>query len=186
MNLTSAALSLPTLPGEGSRLTPESVNIGSEARRCFEMDLDEPVWNVGVHQPLLKKLFRAREDRLINFSLWTNALLSTTAPIIKEYLPIPAPDKRIDFCLYIDSRHDPDHRSAAKAETRRQELPQTSINHTSYSALSSCPITVSLETNRSGNDFEGAVSQMAMWQAAHWKMLRSSVQKTEAARLGQD
>ncbi|KAH6955990.1 hypothetical protein BKA56DRAFT_502932 [Ilyonectria sp. MPI-CAGE-AT-0026] len=168
-------------PGEGSRLTPESVDdIGSDARRCFEMDHDEPVWNVEVHNPLLKKVFRTGEDRLVDFSL------CTTAPIIKEYLPTPTPDKRIDFCLYIDPRHDPDPQSAAKAEALRQGLPQKSINHTSYSALHSYPIAVSLETKRSGNDFDGAVLQIAVWQAAHWKMLRSLLHKAAPARLGED
>lgn len=94
-------------------------------------------------------------------------VLSTTASIIKQYLPTPAPDKRIDFCLYIDPRQDPDPRYAIEAESLRQELPQKSINHTSYSALHSYPIAISLETKRSGNDFDGAVLQIAVWQAAH-------------------
>ncbi|KPM42075.1 hypothetical protein AK830_g4479 [Neonectria ditissima] len=157
---------------EGSRLTPESVDdIGSNAQRCFEMDHDEPVWNAEVHNPLLNKVFRTRGARLVDFSL------CTTAQIIKEYLPRPAPDKRIDFCLYIDPRQDPDPSYSIKAESLREDLPQKSINHTSYGALHSYPMTVSVETERSGNNFDSAVLQIAVWQAAHWKMLRSLLHK---------
>ncbi|KAH6973861.1 hypothetical protein BKA56DRAFT_491445 [Ilyonectria sp. MPI-CAGE-AT-0026] len=163
---------------EGSWLTPETVDgICSDAQRCFEMGHDEPVWNTEVHNPLLKEVFRTGDERLVDFSL------CTTASIIKDYLPTPAPEKSLDFCLYIDPREDPDPRYAIKTESLRQELPQKSINHTTYGALHSYPIAVSLETTRSGDDFDGAVLQIAMWQAAHWKMLRSLLHRVAPARL---
>ncbi|KAF4977613.1 hypothetical protein FZEAL_5897 [Fusarium zealandicum] len=176
----------------GSRLAPSDVDeILLDAQRCFEMDHDEPVWNVEVHHPLLKKVFRRPSstfstDRLVDISL------CTTAPIIREYLPIPLSDRRIDFCLYIDPRGDSNY--PPKIDILRQQLPERSVNHTSYSPLLSHPTTVSFETKRSGNDFDGGIPQIAVWQAAHWKMLRSLLRKkaregssvtTAQSRLGQ-
>lgn len=56
---------------EGSWLTPETVEgICSDAQRCFEMGHDEAVWNIEVHHPLLREVFRTGDDRLVDFSLW--------------------------------------------------------------------------------------------------------------------
>ncbi|KAJ6437560.1 6-hydroxy-D-nicotine oxidase [Purpureocillium lavendulum] len=77
---------------------------------------------------------------------------------------------------YINPSAEPYY--AEKIDALRQNFPETSINHTSYTALRGHPTTVSLETKRSGNDFDGAVLQTAVWQAGHWKMLRSFLQKT--------
>lgn len=179
---------------EGSRLMPEDVReIELDARRCFEMDHDEPVWNAEVHTALLKKVFRrpnhVEQPQLVDFTLWYadpacslqtqadhSSNYSTTAPIIRQYLPAAAPDRRIDLCIYNNPSIEPCY--AKKIDALRQNFPETSINHTSYTALRGHPTTVSLETKRSGNDFDGAVLQTAVWQAGHWKMLRSFLQKT--------
>ncbi|KAM5380124.1 hypothetical protein ACJZ2D_003771 [Fusarium nematophilum] len=158
-----------------SRLTSDdTTEIFLDAKRCFEKDHDEAVWNVEVHHSLLKKVFRnpisvPSSTRLVDFSL------CTTAPIIREYLPSHLSDRRIDFCLYVDPVADPPYRS--KVNSLREELPEKSINHSSYAPLQPHPTTVSIETKRSGNDFDGGILQMAVWQAAHWKMLRSLLRK---------
>lgn len=100
---------------------------------------------------------------------------STSASIIRKYLPEGLPDQRIDFCHYIDPTTQPKY--AAKIESLRQELPEASINHTSYTALLGCPTTGSIETKRHGENFDGAVLQIAVWQAAQWKMLRVLLHK---------
>lgn len=56
------------------------------------------------------------------------------------------------------------------------------MNPTSYGALLGYLTTVGLETKRSGNDFDGAVLQIAVWQAAHWKMLRAPLLKAARRR----
>lgn len=64
----------------------------------------------------------------------------------------------------------------------RQELPEKSINHTSYTALLCCPTTGSIEAKKHGQDSDKAVLQIAAWQAAQWKMLRISLQKAALRR----
>ncbi|KAM0227993.1 hypothetical protein ACHAP5_012060 [Fusarium lateritium] len=56
----------------GSHLSPEDVDeILADAERCFKMDHDEGVWNVEVHQHLLKRVLRrSSSSRLVDFTLW--------------------------------------------------------------------------------------------------------------------
>ncbi|KXH63953.1 hypothetical protein CNYM01_13850 [Colletotrichum nymphaeae SA-01] len=164
-----------------SRLTPaDAQNIANNAKRCFEMDHDEPVWNAEVHNLLLTKVLRGRDPskqgtNLCDFSL------CTTASIIKEYVPAGAPPKQIDFCIYLNPTVD----VTSKVLALRHILPSASLNHTSYGALCPHPISVGLETKRPGHDLDGAVLQIGVWQAAHWKMLRCELRRTAPERLMQ-
>ncbi len=97
-------------------------------------------------------------------------LNSTHASIIPHYLPDTAPDRRIDMCIYIDPSVDLDN--VARINTLRRGLPNDSISYTSSIALRNCPVPCSIEIKRSAIDFDGAVLQVGVWQAAHWKMLR--------------
>jgi hypothetical protein len=151
----------------GSHLSPEDVDeILADAERCFKMDHDEGVSNVEVHQYLLKKVLRrSGSSHLVDFTL------CTTAPIIRDYLPPHTAEKRVDFCLFIDPSCDPSYKP--RIETLARSLPEMSTSHTSYGPLRARPTTVSLETKRPGNDFDGAILQISVWQSAHWVMLRS-------------
>ncbi|KAF5021533.1 hypothetical protein F66182_6415 [Fusarium sp. NRRL 66182] len=156
--------------GGGSRLVSSDVDeILEDAKRCLLMDHDETVWNAKVHQPLLKKVLRcptstSNSSRLVDFTL--------------SYVH---PDRRIDFCIYINPSGDPS--LVPRIEALRQDLPGQSINHSSYSPLRSCPITVSVETKRTGNDFDSGILQIAVWQAAQWKQLRFLLHKTWQRRF---
>nr|CEG04439.1 unnamed protein product [Fusarium clavum] len=156
----------------GSHLSPEDVDeILTDAERCFKMDHDEGVWNVEVHQYLLKKVLRrSGSSRLVDFTL------CTTAPIIRDYLPPRTTEKRVDFCFFIDPSCDASYKP--KIESLVKSLPKMSINHTSYGPLRIRPTTASLETKRPGNDFDGAILQISVWQSAHWVMLRSLLGRT--------
>ncbi|KAG7403374.1 hypothetical protein Forpe1208_v016565 [Fusarium oxysporum f. sp. rapae] len=156
----------------GSHLSPEDVDeILADAERCFKMDHDEGVWNVEVHQYLLKKVLRrSGSSHLVDFTL------CTTAPIIRDYLPPRTAEKRVDFCFFIDPSCDPSYKP--RIETLVKSLPEMSISHTSYGPLRVRPTTVSLETKRPGNDFDGAILQISVWQSAHWVMLRSLLGRT--------
>ena len=101
---------------------------------------------------------------------------STTAPIIRDYLPPRTAEKRVDFCFFVDPSFDPSYKQ--RIEILVKSLPEMSISHTSYGPLRVRPTTVSLETKRPGNDFDGAILQISVWQSAHWVMLRSLLGQT--------
>jgi hypothetical protein len=46
------------------------------------------------------------------------------------------------------------------------------LNHTSYLGLKAEPISISIETKRSGDIEDNEVLQMGTWQAAQWNYLR--------------
>ncbi|KAG8413995.1 hypothetical protein J3458_011650 [Metarhizium acridum] len=164
-------------PGNGgSELSPQDVErIAKKARRCFERDHDESPWNAEVHQDLFEttirgpKFAQVGQPQLVDFSICTSARL------IKEYLLSPAPDQRIDFCFYIDAAADGDY--ARKVDAIRQELPEKSINQTSYGPHLPYPIFSVTETKRPGNYFDDAMLQLAVFQAAQLKLLRSLLRK---------
>ncbi|KAK1974308.1 hypothetical protein LZ30DRAFT_608339 [Colletotrichum cereale] len=164
-----------------SRLTAANAQeIVADARRCNLLDHDESVWNADVHNILLRMVLRpaaAREARLGDFSL------CTTASIIKDYLPEGEAEKKIDFCMYINPSADPDVGLQTKIDAFRRALPENSLNHTSYIALCPFPMSVSLETKRPGHDLNGAMLQIGIWQATHWKMLRRLLIWTAPERL---
>lgn len=85
------------------------------------------------------------------------------------------------MCTYIDPSADPDY--ATRIDKLRRTLPEQSINHSSYIALRNCPTSCSVEIKRSGNDFDGAVLQIGVWQAAQWKMLRALLQTAARQRI---
>lgn len=109
---------------------------------------------------------------------------STTASIIKEYLTVSGVDKRIDFCMYIESSADASApNSAAAIDDLRASLPQNSINHTSCIALGPYPMSVSLETKRTGHDYDNALLQTGVWHSAQWKQLRFLLGQAAGRRL---
>ncbi|UPK89926.1 hypothetical protein LCI18_000861 [Fusarium solani-melongenae] len=83
--------------------------------------------------------------RLLRRSLGLeNVHIYHSATITKEYLPTAAGSKLVDFCIYINP--------GADIETE--------------------PISISLETKRSGDDEDNATLQIGTWQAAQWNYLR--------------
>lgn len=165
---------------DGSRLTPkEACDIADGARRCFEENHDEDNWTCDVHYPLFKIVCRSSSPdtpkQLVDFARWylqpqslpaqreiTNriVLYSTSACIIREYLPTAAPDRRIDMCTYIEPLGEPGY--AARIDELRRTLPEQSINRSSYIALQNCPTSCNVEIKRSGNDYDGAVLQIGV------------------------
>ncbi|KAF5018597.1 hypothetical protein F66182_9426 [Fusarium sp. NRRL 66182] len=88
--------------------------------------------------------------------------LSNARPLSWQFLPVTVSDvdKRIDFCMNIESSADASApNSAAAIDDLRASLPQNSINHTSYIALGPYPVWVSLETKRTGHDYDNALLQ---------------------------
>ncbi|KAF4496707.1 methyltransferase type 11 [Fusarium agapanthi] len=155
-----------TSQNSGSHLSPsEAGHVLTYAKTCFQENEVESVWNVEVHQRLLEKVLRrSGSNRLLDFRI------CTTAGIIREYLPSTTTDRKIDFCFCIDTAKDATY--ATKAIALRQSLPGSSLNHSNKVALQARLLPVSIETKRASIDFEGAILQISIWQAAHWKMLR--------------
>ena len=79
-------------------------------------------------------------------------------------------EKRVDFCLYMQ----PCSRADADAISRVvRTAPHAGINHTDYVPLLGCPISLSIETKRTGEDWKEALYQMSIWLVAHQKRLDS-------------
>lgn len=157
------------------------------ARECFEKSHSEIVWNFEVHYRLLEKVFRVGErPHLVDVIPWYAAkppLYTTTgnanttshsAAITKEYLPTAAGSKLVDFCIYINPGVDIESGEdyADQANELRRSLPMLCMNHTSYLGLKAEPISISVETKRSGDDEDDATLQIGTWQAAQWNYLK--------------
>lgn len=120
--------------------------------------------------------------------LVSNVLVANTsqsALLIKEYLPTTATSKLVDFCVYLNPEAEADATEAHDyAEAIRQlqlNLPMRSINHTSYLPVASRPISLSLETKRTGKDSDEATLQIGTWHLAQWRMLRGLLTRTGGA-----
>ncbi|EQL03363.1 Methyltransferase type 11 [Ophiocordyceps sinensis CO18] len=152
------------------------------ATDCFDRSDSEMGWNFDVHHRLLQMVFRSqgkKRRRLVDFSPCQSALL------IKEYLPTTATSKLVDFCVYLNPEAEADATEAHDyAEAIRQlqlNLPMRSINHTSYLPVASRPISLSLETKRTGKDSDEATLQIGTWHLAQWRMLRGLLTRTGGA-----
>lgn len=109
---------------------------------------------------------------------------STTAKIIKEYLPSDSPAKMVDFSVYVVPDADP---SSTKTDTKtivdavnslRQVLPCGVINHTDFFPLRNRPVVVSIETKKRGGAQQEAELQIGTWHAAQWKLLSNLIADT--------
>lgn len=98
---------------------------------------------------------------------------SHSATITSDYLPHNTRTKLIDFCFFIN----PEEQYNERIRAMRRELPMESINHTSYLGLAGQPITVSLETKRTGRDMDNAALQIGVWHSAQWRALWHLLEK---------
>lgn len=108
---------------------------------------------------------------------------SITADILPTYRINNIPGRKIDYVLHIDPDKDQDQpitREATWALCR--SLPDNTINHTSFAPLRHQPISVSIETKRSGEHEQKAKLQMGIWQSAQWRLL-SHLAKDGLAQL---
>lgn len=86
------------------------------------------------------------------------------------------PDKKIDFCVYLDPRYDTiDTNIASQVDSVRARLPLLSINPTDDLSLLSNPIAISIETKRPGEGLDTANLQVATFLTAHLTILQRLV-----------
>jgi hypothetical protein len=154
-------------------LTPsfdEVADLVREALHCQDKKRSEAGWNMAVHYPLLRKAIGdpARQRQLVGFEP------CTTAKIIREYLPVGATGKMVDFCIYVNPEVEQVACSAVDRISRM--LPAQVINHTDEFALRNWPIAVSIETKRQGEErLAAAELQLGTWHTAQWRLLERLV-----------
>lgn len=88
--------------------------------------------------------------------------------------------KRVNFCFLVEpiqGIHAADYLSK-----KSQLSPHGSINHTDFAPLRACPISVSIETKLTGEDWQSAMSQQTVWLSAHWNRLNRLTNDSQPAR----
>ncbi|TKW60059.1 hypothetical protein CTA1_3135 [Colletotrichum tanaceti] len=140
----------------------------------------EPMWNTEVHAHLLRLALRPDledvDSGLVNFTVATTARTH-------HMLHNGGPSKMIDFAMYIDTDVVQDTHLSQRIKELRQKLPSNTVNSTPYHFLRNKPISVTIETKRSGG-LEQAVLQIGIWQAAHWAYLDRIASKKGATLDG--
>ncbi|KAF4451310.1 hypothetical protein F53441_5731 [Fusarium austroafricanum] len=144
------------------------------AADCLRMGRSEAAWNHEVHFPLLCLALRPRLKGA--FQQLVKVTSCSAASIIPDYRIRFAPDKKIDFCVYIDPHHDPNVTNmASSVDTVRAGLPLLSINPTDDLSLLSNPIAIPIETKRPGEGLDTANLQVATFLTAHLTLLQRLV-----------
>ncbi|KAK1774257.1 hypothetical protein QBC45DRAFT_458852, partial [Copromyces sp. CBS 386.78] len=159
--------------------TEHVLNILEAAANCEQNSHHESTWNTEVHQRVLETALRFRSSNQPKSNLFAqpvNFTACTTAGIGIGKPPL-APFQKIDFCLYIDPAKvgGPEGEDYIKTiDAVRKSIPDhyQSINHTDHFPPRRNPITVSIETKRSGDNWDEAGLRIAVWQAAQWNFLR--------------
>jgi hypothetical protein len=159
------------------------VDVWKDASTCEQGGHSEAEWNCAVHRPLLHAALRwcsvnnghrqGPHDRQGNVEL--KVCNVTTAQIVPAHLPSLAhrsESKRVDFCIYLQAQTRQDKDAIAEAAGLASH---SGINHTDYTPLLDYPISVSVETKHTGEDWKEALHQMSIWLAAHWNRLDSLV-----------
>ncbi|ENH62848.1 hypothetical protein FOC1_g10006314 [Fusarium oxysporum f. sp. cubense race 1] len=107
------------------------------------------------------------------FQRLVNVKSCSSASIIPDYRIRFAPDKKIDFCVYLDPHHDPnDTNIASTVDAVRAHLPGLSINPTDDLSLLNNPIAIPIETKRPGEGLDTANLQVATFLTAHLTLLQ--------------
>ncbi|KPM43211.1 hypothetical protein AK830_g3352 [Neonectria ditissima] len=160
----------------GSTPSPEDVLYLFECDgECSRLDCSEFAWNNEVHFPLLSLALRPRIIGSV-FKRLIKVATCSTASIIQEYRTLHAPQKKIDFCVYIDAQYDPDStETASYIDIVRTRLPFISINPTDDLSLLCHPIAIPIETKRPGEGLDTANLQLSTWLSSHFVFLQRLV-----------
>ncbi|KAM0415976.1 hypothetical protein ACHAPT_013075 [Fusarium lateritium] len=165
----------------GQTPSPEDVsNILDSAAECTTMDQPESGWNAEVHHPLLALALRQRRPGQ-TFKALVKFMSCSSAALIKEYKLPSAPDKKIDFCIFIDPEYDLENPDMAiHVDNLRAQLPLISINVTSEFSLLKRPLAILIETKRSGEGGDNAALQLTTWLEAQLELLHRLVSRCQA------
>jgi hypothetical protein len=142
----------------------------------------EPHWNERIHSRILEAALEpqtiAEEDRSVAF------LNVTVAKIASGCMPahvkgVDLEGKMVDYCVVLcDDEVQNAARSAISAHLQSQSSLQStssqtvrSINQSEYAPLHLCPISVSIETKKSGGSEEQAQVQLSVWAMAQFRRI---------------
>ncbi|KAH7019846.1 hypothetical protein EDB80DRAFT_771658 [Ilyonectria destructans] len=162
------------------------LNIWEEAQDCELEGHSKASWNCAVHYPLLHAALRLAKVNQpdVQKQVQIKAFNVMAAQVSRPYATYTAHashNKHIDFCISIK----PEKRSPLSDALYRvaQQSAHLSVNHTDYTPLINSPISLSIETKRTGEDWQAALQQMSTWMAGHWKRLRELAQESGAEGL---
>ncbi|KAF5017480.1 hypothetical protein F66182_10585 [Fusarium sp. NRRL 66182] len=166
----------------GSTPSPEDVMyILESAIECSSIMQAECCWNSQVHHPLLALSLRQRTPGQTYKQLIKVAPCST-ASLIQEYKPLGAPNKKIDYCIFIDPKYDAENSAiAAQIDIVRHHLPLLSINTTGEFSLLQRPLAIPIETRRPGEGWDGAALQESTWLGAQIVFLQQLLKLGKSA-----
>jgi hypothetical protein len=153
------------------------VEIWEEATYCERNTLPEAAWNSAVHFPLLQAAlrnarFKNSEGHQAQQDFKVKPTNISTINVAKRYIPLTPRqrhNKRIDFCIYLDVAQDSPLEEAIGSKVASSI--HNSINHIETPWLSRFPMSIGIETKKTGEDWHAALEQMTIWMSAHWKRL---------------
>ncbi|RSL96432.1 hypothetical protein CDV31_013468 [Fusarium ambrosium] len=167
------------------------VEIWEKAQRCEDKDHLEAGWNCAVHYPLMELALKyanvttheTAHDPSTREEILVDVVNATTAQICPVHAPMTLATqhkRRVDFCLLVEPIKGT---NAADYLSRKSQLsPHQSINHTDFAPLRACPISVSIETKLTGEEWQSAMSQQTVWLSAHWNCLDRLTNDSQLAR----
>ncbi|OBR02197.1 hypothetical protein CH63R_14498 [Colletotrichum higginsianum IMI 349063] len=161
-----------------------------EAAKCETLLEAEAAWNNKVHDRILSWLCRADDaEELLDYAYWYGFIpisrkstvvepgltcdasgCSPSSHILKNFKPLSAPSKMIDYCFIIRPDYNVPDLSSLVDDVRHAR-PGRSINHTDLGELDRNPIALSIETKRLREDWGKATLQMGTWLSAQWRSL---------------
>ncbi|KAM5529337.1 hypothetical protein FOXYSP1_17181 [Fusarium oxysporum f. sp. phaseoli] len=167
------------------------VEIWQKAERCQDNSHSEAGWNCAVHYPLMELALKyanitthATADVTANQEeILIDVINATTAQISPMYAPNTLAmqhKKRVDFCFMVE----PIEKTKAATCLSDKSLlsPNDSVNHTDFVPLRACPISVSIETKLTGEEWQSAMAQQTVWLSAHWNCLDRLTGDSKVAR----
>ncbi|EMT73063.1 hypothetical protein FOC4_g10000314 [Fusarium odoratissimum] len=167
------------------------VETWQKAERCQNHSHSEAGWNCAVHYPLMELALKyanvtthATADVTANQEeILIDVINATTAQISPMYAPNTLAmqhKKRVDFCFMVESI---EKTKAATCLSDKSLLsPNDSVNHTDFVPLRACPISVSIETKLTGEEWQSAMAQQTVWLSAHWNCLDRLTGDSKVAR----
>ncbi|KAF4971525.1 hypothetical protein FSARC_1661 [Fusarium sarcochroum] len=157
------------LDSQPKPMLDEILQLVGDAKDCHSTEQDEAGWNNLVHTPLLRSVFYGRSARGLQLDGFSPC---TSANILSDYRIDNYHSKRVDYVFQLNPSKDDNQPATIEAVKKlRTSLNDDSINHTSSPSLRAYPISVSIETKRSGDSETKAQLQMGNWQMAQWRHL---------------
>lgn len=140
----------------------------------------EPHWNERIHSRILEAALepQATEEPHVAFFNVTVAKIATGC-VPTDVKGVDLEAKMVDYCIVLcdeevqnAARHTiSTHLQSQSSSQFVSPRPVRSINQTEYTPLHLCPISVSIETKRSGGSEDQAQVQLSVWVLAQFRRI---------------